>query len=677
MTYGILNIGTQALKSNQSALSVVGQNIANVNTPGYSRQRAEFSSLSGIGGVEIANISRIADQFLTQQIYSDTSTFSRAQSFERLYNQLDNLLASDVTSVSIAMDKYFGALQTVVDDPISLPGRELFLAEADSLVRRFNDLGANLERQNRTVNGELESSIDQVNAIAQNIANLNDKLRIASAAGVQINELVDKREAELQRLAEYVDFTTIEQRGSNIVDVFIGQGEPLVIGQSANRLVATTDLNDSGRVNVALQTGTRSIIDVTDRISAGKIGGLIDYRSANLDRVRDEIGIIALTFAETMNQQHQKGMDLDGQLGGLIFNNLTGERSDRLLASGKNTGVASGSVSITDVTKLKASEYRVIFNESNGFNLVRESDGKIWNNNSLTNVAVNAVEADGQFSRDTSTGELTIRIDGIEIKLNPATDFAFGDSYKIQAARSAASDLRLELNDARQLALANPVKVESGFNNRGTGVALVEVTDITSTSFAAQSGELTPPLQVVFSETAGSLTYSIFDVTDPNSPVLYEMEPPIPPATSNPFAQDEPFTPGQSIELNGFKLTINNRPVMGDRFDIGYNTAGVSDNRNALAMSNLQQAKLLNGASYQDRYGQVVERVGSQTAVAQINSQSSKSVLDATIMQRDSIAGVNLDEEAAKLVQFQQAYIASSQIIRASQTIFDALISAV
>ena len=671
MTYGILNIGTQALKSNQSALSVVGQNIANVNTPGYSRQRAEFASLSGIGGVEIANISRIADQFLTQQIYSDTATFNRAQNFERLYNQLDNLLASDVTSISIAMDKYFGALQTVVDDPISLPGRELFLAEADSLVKRFNDLGANLERQNRTVNGELESSIDQVNAIAQNIANLNDKLRIASAAGVQINELVDKREAELERLAAYVDFTTIEQRGSNIVDVFIGQGEPLVIGQTANRLVATTDLNDANRVNVSLQTGNRSIIDVTDRISSGKIGGLIDYRKSNLDKVRDEIGIIALTFAETMNQQHQKGMDLDGNLGGLIFNNLTELRADRILASGKNTGTVSGGVRITDVTKLQASEYRLIFNEAGNFDLIREADGRRWNSSSLEEVTGN-LQKDGQFSSNAVTGELFIRIDGIEINLNPAGGFPAGDSFKIQAARSSASDLRLVLNDPKQLALASPVKVESDFNNQGTGIATVQVTDINSLAFSSDAGSLTPPLQVVFEQGTlpNELTYRFLNVSDPDNPIPYELGTPAAPVTGT-------FVPGQPIQLDGFSVTINNRPVVGDTFQISFNTSGVSDNRNALAMSNLQQAKLLNGASYQDRYGQVVERVGSQTAVAQINSQSSKAVLDATKMQRDSIAGVNLDEEAAKLVQFQQAYIASSQIIRASQTIFDALISAV
>ena len=670
MTYGILNIGTQALRSNQSALSVVGQNIANVNTPGYSRQRPEFSALEGIGGVEIEKISRIADQFLTQQIYSDSATYNRAQTFERLYNQLDNLLASEVSSLSIAMDKYFGALQTVVDDPIGLPGRELFIAEADSLVKRINDLGANLERQNRTVNGEIESSIDQVNAIANNIANLNDKLRIASAAGIEINELLDKREAELERLSEYVDFTTIEQRGSNVVDVFIGQGEPLVIGQSANQLVATTDLNDPDRINVSLQTGTRSIIDVTDRISSGKLGGLIDYRASNLDRVRDEIGIIALTFADTMNQQHQKGMDLDGELGGLIFNDLTGARADRLIASGNNTGVlTSGSVRISDVNKLQASEYRVIFNDADEFTLVRESDGRRWSSASFEEVDPGEIEKDGQISFSAS-GELNFRIDGMEVRLNPSGGFAVGDSYKIQAARTATSDIRLVLNDPKQLALANPVKAEAGFNNQGTGVALIEVTDINQTSFTTQ-GELTPPLQVVFSGEPGALTYSIFDISDPENPVLYVQTPP------DSFADNEDFEPGQPIDLNGYQLTINNRPAPGDTFTIEYNTAGVSDNRNALAMSNLQQAKLVNGASYQDRYSQVVQRVGSQTAVAQINSQSSKSVLDATKMQRDSIAGVNLDEEAAKLVQFQQAYIASSQIIRASQTIFDALIGAV
>jgi flagellar hook-associated protein 1 FlgK len=664
MSYGLLNIGKQALTSNQTALSVVGQNIANVNTDGYSRQRPEFASRENIGGVEVYDITRIADQFLNRQIWADRAAYNNNEMFKTYANELDNLLASEATSISTAMDKYFGALQTAVDDPTSLPNRELFVAEADALVRRFNDMDANLERQNQSLNGRLESSTAQVNAIARNIAQLNDKLRIATAAGSEVNELLDKRDAQLDQLAQFVNFTTIETPNTGEISVYIGKGEPLVIGKDANELVPSVDPADSSKVNVSLRIGN-NIADITGQIKGGQIGGLLEYRDKILDTARDQIGIITLAFADTMNSRHMQGMDLDGELGGQLFTDINSDiaTANRVLSDGRNAVNVNARVRIEDTAELKASEYKLVFNSESSFTLIRESDGKRWESAQL--------QAAGQLNMN--TGAMELNIDGFQLNMSTpsGSPFASGDQFVLRPARTAASDIGLVLSDPRQLALAAPVKVEADMDNRGTGVAAVAVTNIDDPNFAT-SGQMARDVEVRFLDDAGTLKYQVIDLGTGNPIDLGLTD-----SNGDPLASPYTFTPGQGIDLDGYRITIANRPADGDSFTVSYNEGGVSDNRNALAMSDLQFTKTVNGASYQDRYGQLIERVGTQTAVAQINAQASKSVLDANLQARSSLSGVNLDEEAAKLIQFQQAYQASAQLIRASQTIFDALMSAV
>jgi flagellar hook-associated protein 1 FlgK len=669
MSYGLLNIGKQALTSNQTALSVVGQNIANVNTEGYSRQRPEFASRENIGGVEVYDIARIADQFLNRQIWADKASFSNADMFKTYANELDNLLASEATSISTAMDNYFGALQTAVDDPTSLPNRELFVAQADALVRRFNDLDANLERQNGSINGRLESSVAQVNAIARNIAELNDNLRIAKAGGKDVNELLDKRDAKLDELAKYVNFTTIENNKTGEIGVYIGKGEPLVVGKDANELIATVDPADSSKLNVSTRIGN-NLADITSQLNGGEIGGLLEYRDEILDTARDQIGIITLAFAETMNDQHMKGMDLDGELGEQLFTDINSDtaRQNRVLSDGRNAVNVSSTIDITNTSELKASEYRMVFNSENSFTLIRESDGKRWDSSDFS-----ASELDMS-----TQGELTLKVDGFELNMETASggNFAGGDQFVLRPARTAASDIGMVMTDPRDLALASPVKIEANGSNTGTGVASVNVTSRPDFESVVDGTELNPPIKIEFSEnSSGDLVYRVYDISDPENPTEIDLSD----TATVPIEANE-YTAGEPLNLPtgyGYEVVIKNQPKAGDTFTVDYNEGGVSDNRNALAMSDLQFDKTVNNASYQDRYGQLIEKVGTETAVAQINAQASKSVLDANINARDSLSGVNLDEEAAKLIQFQQAYQASAQLIRASQTIFDALISAV
>ncbi|WP_415882396.1 flagellar hook-associated protein FlgK [Neptuniibacter sp. QD34_54] len=756
MSFGLLTLGTQSLQANQTALSVTGQNISNVNTEGYTRQRPVFHSRADLGGVEIDDIDRVADAFLNRQIWTDSATYSSYNAFEDFANELDNLMASDVTSISKAMDDYFGALQTAVDDPVSLPNRELFIAQSEALVQRFNDLDANIRRQNDTINGRLESNVATINTIAGNIAQLNDDIRIAKAAGNVSSELLDQRDAKLEELSEYIGFTTLEDGNTGEVSVFIGNGEPLVVGQSANTLYTITSPADTSQLNLGIQIGN-SVGDITHQVTGGKIGGMLDYRENTLNETLDELGRIALVFADSMNEQHQKGMDLDGNPGGLMFTDINSgsAASNRILAERDNLSTTSGSAIISDVSKVQATEYELIFSGPQEFTLIRGNDEMRWtqgdlNANGPAPTNASEVDEDGEFYLDATNGDLTLRIDGVTVTLDATGSFATGDKFLIRPTRNAASEIDTVLNQARQLALAAPLATSEDAGNTGTAVATVSITD---QDYAAQSvvvGEMTPPIDVSFRSAlevidtpaatntgvASNLTVTDLSVmagitfpltiTEDGAGNFDITDSAVPPTTQTGVAltgtqldltatygvtlditgaaagdsftvqhdssedvayyvltdgdgdrQIGQYVSGQSIQLAGFELTISNQPDINDTFVVRENTDGVSDNRNALLMSDLQFAKTVEGASYQDKYGQTVERVGTEAAVAQVNAQAGKAVLDSNKEQRSSIAGVNLDEEAAKLVQYQQAYQASAQLIRASQTIFDSLLQSI
>jgi len=754
MSFGLLTLGTQSLQANQTALAVTGQNISNVNTEGYTRQRPVFEAREGQGGVTIDNIDRVADAFLNRQIWADSSTYSSYDVFEDFANELDNLLASDVTSISTAMDDYFGAMQTAVDDPVSLPNRELFIAQAESLTQRFNDLDANIRRQNETINGQLESSVAAINTLAHSIAELNDDIRIANASGSVSSELLDQRDMKLEELSEYIGFTIIEDSNSQEVSVFVGNGEPLVVGQSANTLTTMTSPADSSQLNLGIQIGN-NVGDITSQVSGGKVGGMLDYRDTTLNETLDELGRIALVFADTMNEQHQKGMDLDGNAGGLMFtdiNNATAA-SNRVLAERDNLTSSTGMVIINDVSKVEATEYELIFNSDDTFTLIRGNDEVRWdenefNSNGTPPANASEVDEDGEYYLDAATGDLTLRIDGFTLQLDATTSFSQGDKFLIQPTRNAASEIDTVINDASQLALGSPLSTTDDVANTGTGEISVSITDKDYADQSAVVSQLTPPLNVSFLspleatdtgtntgtasnvqvadyDVLSAITYPVtitavggaFNVTDSGSPAttvtgvgaIGDSELDLSAsfgitvdiasvANGDVFTIDHDdseevayyqltdedgdrsvgaFNPGESIALEGFEITIKNQPNVNDVFTVQPNTDGVSDNSNALLLSDLQFYKTIEGASYQDKYGQTVERVGTEAAVAQLNAQAGKAVLDSNIAQRSSISGVNLDEEAAKLVQYQQAYQASAQLIQVAQTIFDTLLQSV
>jgi flagellar hook-associated protein 1 FlgK len=668
MSYGLLSLGVQGVRAAQSGLGVVGNNITNVNTPGYTRQVAQFTSMEE-GGVLQDQVQRIADQYINARLWSDNSRFEAAQAYEQLSSQLDNLMASDSTSLAVKMDDYFAALQAANDDPISLTNRELFLAEADALVRRYHDLHDQVSNMRETINTRIRELTSEVNVSAGDIADLNDRIRIAEASGKEAYELKDQREEAIKELSALVDIQVSEQSNGEL-SIFVGNGQPLVVGMSAYQFAASQNDFDPTRFDVTVNIAGAET-NITEMIKGGELGGLLTYRRDTLDRSQNELGRLAIIFADSMNAQHEKGIDYDGEMGERLFNDVNAANLiDGRLRSLYGT---EGSVSIADASKLQASDYELAFTGGNDFRIKRLSDGAIWTSRDFTSVADGSVANDGDLFYDPANGRISFQLDGFRVDADARGPFVSTEKLMISPVKTGADDIQLNITNGRDLALASPVTVAKSSSGDGsTSEAVVELTRLHD-SVEQDPRQLLPNMPWTLSYdgaawTATNGTDSIAVAVDPDDARVLTIG---------------DRTAGQS-ELT---VTLSGQAASGDEFTLGYNfsvndsdqitNVGVSDNRNGLLMSDLMKAASSLEGNFQDTYGRLVERVGTDTKVAQMDRSASEAVLRNTIAQRESVSGVNLDEEAVRLIQFQQAYQASAQIISASQKIFDSLIQAV
>ncbi len=645
---GILNIGVSALQAFQRSLATTGHNIANSETEGYSRQRVDYATRTPqqlgddwLGsGVKVTQIERQYDQFLASSVRTSLSATAQMETYYTHASRLDNLIADADTGLDPSMQDMFSAIQTVADDPTSISARGVLLAETQSMVDRFHDLNNQIDEARRQLNNELTSSVSEINSITQNLANLNAK--IVSTTGSP-NDLLDQRDQLLNDLSELVGISTIAQR-DGAINVFAGKGQALVVGGAAAAL-ATAIGTDGNNLEIQYSIQGASQV-ITDFITGGSVGGLLSYRSEILDASQNKLGLVALGIVDELNTQHQRGMDLDGNLGGLMFD-APQTTQGVVIQDAAATGTVAFAYS--DITNLTASDYRLVYNSGTSYTLTRLSDNTT-------------------FNLDTAT-PATLTNDGFTLALGGLP--AAGEISTIRPTRVAARDISLNLTDGRQFAAAAPIVTGSSVNNTGTtgAISAGEVTDISNASFQTTAGALTPPIMIRFTS---ATTYSVYNNTNPSAPVLLQAG-----ITYTAGADVFPTTPG-SLDY-GYQLQITGSPASGDEFTVGYNTGGIGDNRNALALGQIQTTNVLQGATttIQGAYGELIANVGTKTNVAESNYSSQKALLDFNQESYSSVSGVNLDEEAANLIRFQQAYQAAAQVISVSNDLFDTLIGAV
>jgi flagellar hook-associated protein 1 FlgK len=670
---GLIGIGLTGILSHQAALNTTGNNITNANTPGYSRQEVLFETQEGqrtgagtIGsGVNVADIRRLANEYLVQQVREDSTLYGEQQALNSELSRLDNLLGGETTGLSNALNNFFASLQNAAEDPTSLPQRQLVLSEAQQVVNRFQALNQEFIQQRESIKTQMQQGVKDANTLLKSIAELN--LAISESPGIaqgqMPNELLDKRDEKLRQLSELVSIKVTPTDGSQ-VNVSLSNGLSLVVGSNASTLGTRENAEDPTRLEFTLNNGGRTL-NIDEQITGGKLGGLLRFDTEGLKPAFDELGRIAIALSDTMNHQHEIGMDLEGELGGLFFtdiNSLEAQRS-RVVPNGNNAPSTTGqlAVEITDSSALPAGRWTLQFSgDGRSYELIDQATGKTVNQGRLPDPAQSEISMPG----------FNIRVEG--------GTFNAGDKYLIQPSRNAAESIGLVVNREEDLAFASPVRATTGDNNIGTGKidqgTMLNVRNPFTNSLLPafqSSGQLANgPITVEFDDPGTGL---VFTVTDGSGNPIGPANRPYTPGVANELFSDNP---ADGAEYQGFQFKITGQPADGDTFEINYNSNGVSDNRNAELLAALGTANTLNGGSqnFSEGYAGLVEDIGVKTRQSQLDVDAGKTLLEQSTNQRESVSGVNLDEEAGRLIQYQAAYNASAQVMSVAQDLFNTLL---
>lgn len=649
----LFGIGLSGLRAAQTHLSVAGQNITNVNTPGYSRQTAIQAatqpSYTGAGylgnGTRVNDVQRIYNEFLTNQVRTTTSSSAQVNAFNIQIEELNSTLSSTASGITSGMQNYFDALQTAIEDPASLPARQLFLSEAQGLAGRFNSVYEQLSTQNRFIGEQMSTISQQVTRLAQSVAGYNEAISKAAANGAMPNDLLDARDEAVRQLSELIGVSVVRQDDHSI-NLFIGSGRPLVVGKDASTLQAAPGRSDPARMEIRLVSGGSSQ-DVTKLVSGGQLGGLVNYREDVLDLAFNALGRMSLSLASEFNQQLAKGLDLNGNVGTNLFGDINSAEYMDLRSRGRegNQSQATVDVRIADTSQLSTSDYEMTFTSATEFTVRRVDDNRVL----------------GPFDLTATEGQPGYPVfDGLDLSNQPGGYIA-GDRYLLTPTRSAAMSLSVSMTHPQQLAFAAPMAGAADLNNRGTGsVTQPVLTDA--------------PVPLDLAQLRGLGVEFTYTSTGTGTGELTSTAPPL----NIPITLGEKFS--WTVSGHEFSMTLSGQPLEGDTFAVSFNT-GVADNRNALTLSGLQSQQVLGkadgarGFSLADGYGDLVQRVATATAQSRTESEANQAMLVQATNHRDSVSAVSLDEEAANLIQFEQFYNASAQIIQVARSVFDTLIS--
>jgi flagellar hook-associated protein 1 FlgK len=648
MSGNLLSIGKSGLFAAQAALTTTGHNITNANVEGYSRQgvvQATSTTMeTGVGfigtGTKIAEIKRYSDEFLNQQVRSATASTSSLNAYYAQVSQIDNLLADTTSGLSPAIQNFFSSVQDVTGNGASIPSRQALLSASETLAGSFQQIDARLEEIGDGVNSQIETNVNLINTYAKQIAEINAKIgAYGSIEQRQPNDLLDQRDQLVMELNKHVK-ATVTAGGNNALNISIGNGQPLVVGQQAFQLATMKTPTDLTRLTVGYATGDKVTQLPENALAGGELGGLLEFRNSTLDRVQNSIGRLAIGMAFTVNAQHKLGIDGSGQQGKDFF--VQAPAYVAAAVDNAITGTGKVGAVVTDPTQLTDSDYKV------------ESDG--------SNFFVTRLSDNNRTKIDPYNAAGTTRtIDGVEFTFSGAA--AAGDNYLVRPTANGASGFQLALSDVGQIAAGSPVATSAPIANKGTG--LISAGSVSANYFTAPPAL---PISLSYDSTGGQLT---------GFPAGATVTMTLNGTTTTHTGGSAPFQAGASYSFSGVNVTMSGLPQNGDSFSINANVAGTADTRNIQALGALQTKNIFNGgsATYQSAFAQTVSTVGNKTREVQVNASAGEALLKQVQGAASDVSGVNLDEEATNLLKYQQAYQAAGKVMQIANTIFDTLLS--
>ena len=548
----ILSIAQSGLHAAQAGINTTGQNIANVSTPGYSRQVVEQQpspsvqyGLTSVGqGTNVTGINRIYSEFLAVQANTARTTSSNLATQSAEMQPINNLLTDSSSGLSTAVLDFFNKLQNLSSKPSDTASRQTVISASQNLVARFNDAQKQLTNVNSSLNIQIKDSVTKINEAASQIASLNQQIAVSqtSRGGSNVNGLLDQRDQVVANLSKQIKLTVNEQDGN--YNVMIGNGVPLVLAFNTYKLEAVASKNDPTRLNVSYTPVGGGEVDISDVLLGGSLGGIFDFRKNILNPTQNTIGQIILSITTDINTVNKDGLKPNGQQGSDIFTQPASLASPYKT----NTGTGGISIAITNTNLLTNSDYIL---EKTGagdsYKLTRVSDGvDVYSNSALATIT------NAGFSLSVYSGAVSS-----------------GDQFLLRPTYSGAS------------------------------VYSVNATISDLATAAAGATQASPAVS----------------------------------------------------------------PAPGD-------------NSNVLAMLSKQTALVMNGglSTYQDTLGGLISTVGNKSAELKATSAYAEQWQQSSSIAMENYSGINLEEEAANLLRYQQAYQASGTVLQMARQMFDSIL---
>lgn len=637
MTSPLLSIGTRAMFANYAALQTIGHNIANANTEGYSRQQVELATaqgqFTGAGffgkGVDVAAVTRSHNAFLTREAAMSASQAAADSARLEQLQRLETVFPPGEAGLGHAASQFLNAVVDLASRPQDLSTRQVVLARAQDMAQRYAAAGAQIDALQQGVVQDLQVAVASVNRLTQGIATVNDQIARVFGSGQAPNDLLDQRDQLVAELSQFLQVTTLPASDGTMA-VFAAGGQRLVLGTQATPLAYASDEFDITRGAIAVNDSGMLRSLPSSLLAGGSIGGLLRFQNEDLADARAAIGRMAAAFSTRVNEQQALGLDLRTPPGaGAPLFSVGAPLALAAQSNARDAGgnfIGSVSMTIADESALQASEYTLEPDAATPgqFVLTRLSDGLV---------------------RSIASGDT---IDGLTINVSAA---AANDRFLLQPVSRAAVNMRRVLDDPRGLAAASPLQAERSNGNTGTAT-------VASLAVVNPLADPQQTASISFTSAAGAYSWELRD------------------RTSNALLSSGSGTwqPGQPIALNGFELHLDGVPASGDQFTVSQTAYPGVSNGNALAFAALREQTFVGGESITDAYASVMAGVGVGVQSARTAADSSGAVAAQARERVSAQTGVNLDEEAARLIQFQQSYQAAAKVLQVAQSVFDTLL---
>jgi flagellar hook-associated protein 1 FlgK len=663
----LMSIGMRAMFADYAQMQTTGHNIANANVAGYSRQTVDLATsqgqYTGAGfygkGVDVVTVQRASDKFLTMQAAAANSLASMDSARADQLSQLENVFPTGDTGMGAAMGDFLNAFVDLANNPSDASARQVVLQRAGEVASRFATAGNQISSLQNGVTEDLKNSVAQVNTLAAKVADVNTQIAAVRGTGQTPNDLMDQRDQLIKQISGYVDVTQVTADDGSI-GLFIGGGQRLVLGGQSQQLAVSPDVNDPSRSALSIvDSGNARPLDASS-LMGGSITGLIQFQNGDLVDARNQLGQMAASFAARVNTVQGFGIDMGSPAGAgaPIFSTGT----PQAVSATTNVRAASGdfasklSLQITDASQLQASDYALKTDPANagGYIVTRQSDNMQF---SMTPDAT--MNGGFRYTRLADGAALGDSMDGFRVGFSGAPP-AVGDHFLLQPVGNAAHDMSLVLKNPSGIAAASPMTATAGVSN--TGSATVKSLDVVS---AANDPSLTGSITF----TSGT-NYS-WSLADAGGNVV--------------SSGSATWTPGQPIPINGAQLNLDGVPAAGDTFATTRTAHPESNNGNAVAFTALGDetfvgrerqldGSLRDGATVTDAYASAIADVGVRVQGAKTSAQISGSTAATANDAVSSKTGVNIDEEAARLIQFQQGYQAAAKVLQVAQSVFDTML---